>query len=107
MKPVTARMVSPVRYSLPNGDEKDGGYLVSRYGPRKVDITAGSNLCQYVDYEAMRRLHNAVGEDFILHWGAAERGIRQYEHRNFPFYREDVYLQYVLHPVQVLNKRLF
>lgn len=102
-----SRLVGYSVLELPNGDEKDGGYLVSRYGPRKVDITAGSNLCQYVDYEAMRRLHEAVGEDFILHWGAAEKGIRLYEHRNFPFYREDVYLQYVLHPVEVRSKKLF
>ena len=92
---------------LPNGVERDSGYLVSRYGPRKVDIDAGSNLCQFVDYEAMRRLYEKVGEDFILHWGAAEKGIRLYEHRNFPFFREDIYLQYVLHPVTCTARKLF
>lgn len=101
------RLVGYSILELPNSEERDGGYLVSRYGPRKVDITAGSNLCQFVDYEAMRRLRERVGEDFILHWGAAEKGIRLYEHRNFPFYREDVYLQYVVHPVSVRNKKLF
>lgn len=92
---------------IPNKEERDGTYLVSRYGPRKVDITAGSNLCQYVDYYAMKALREKVGEDFILHWGSAEKGIRLYEHRNFPFYREDVYLQYVLHPIEVKSKKLF
>lgn len=97
---------------IPNGEERDGGYLVSRYGPRKVDITAGSNLCQYVDYMAMKHLHLQCEQmfgngDFILHWGAAEKGIRLYERRNFPNYREDIYLQYVLHPVEVRSRKLF
>lgn len=92
---------------LPNEAERDGGYLVSRYGPRKVDIKAGSNLCQFVDWYAMRKLRESVGEDFILHWGAAEKGIRLYEHRNFPFYREDVYLQYVLRPIEMRSRKLF
>lgn len=101
------RLVGYSVLELPIEGESDSGYLVSRYGPRKVDITAGSNLCQFVDYESMRRLRAAVGEDFILHWGSAEKGIRLYEHRNFPFFREDIYLQYVLHPVQVRNRTLF
>lgn len=94
---------------IPDPEERDevDGYLVSRYGPRKVDITAGSNLCQFVDYTAMKMLRERVGADFILHWGSAEKGIRLYEHRNFPFYREDIYLQYVLHPVEVKTKKLF
>lgn len=101
------RLVGYSILEIPNGVERDGEYLVSRYGPRKVDITAGSNLCQFVDFYSMRALHNKVGEDFILHWGSAEKGIRLYEHRNFPFYREDVYLQYVLHPVTIVTKKLF
>lgn len=101
------RLVGYSVLEIPNGVERDGGYLVSRYGPRKVDITAGSNLCQFVDYESMRRLHEKAGEDFILHWGSAEKGIRLYEHRNFPVYREDIYLQYVLHPVEVRSRKLF
>lgn len=101
------RLVGYSILELPKKMERDHGYLVSRYGPRKVDITAGSNLCQFVDYEAFRRLREKVGEDFIIHWGAAEKGIRLYEHRNFPFYREDIYLQYVLHPVEVKHKKLF
>jgi len=91
---------------IPTG-ERDGGYLVSRYGPRKVDITAGSNICQYVDHESVKRLHKLCGEDFILHWGSAEKGIRLYEHRNFPNYREDIYLQYVIHPVELKPRKLF
>lgn len=106
------RLVGYSILEVPNGKERDGGYLVSRYGPRKVDITAGSNLCQYVDYMAMKHMHlqceRMFGKgDFILHWGWAEKGIRLYEHRNFPFYREDIYLQYVLHPVEVRTRKLF
>lgn len=107
---VTGEERKLIAYSVlevPNGFEEDGGYLVSRYGPRKVDITAGSNLCQFVDFFSMATLRGRVGRDFILHWGSAEKGIRLYEHRNFPFYREDIYLQYVLHPVEVKTKKLF
>jgi len=100
------RLVGYSVLEIPTG-ERDGGFLVSRYGPRKVDITAGSNICQFVDHEAMRCLHKRVGEDYILHWGSAEKGIRMYEHRNFPRYREDVYLQYVIHPVKVVTRKLF
>lgn len=103
----TTKLVGYSILEIPDGIERDNGYLVSRYGPRKVDIEAGSNLCQFVDYTAMKTMHDRLGEDFILHWGAAEKGIRLYEHRNFPFYREDVYLQYVLHPVVHVARKLF
>lgn len=88
-------------------NDVDSDYPVARYLPRKVDITAGSNICQFVDYEAVRRVHEFIGSDFILHWGSAEKGIREYEHRNFPFFREDIYLQYTLHPVCVTQRKLF
>lgn len=87
--------------------DEDCGYPVTRYGPRKVDITAGSNICQYVDHESLRRLYSYINKDFVLHWGSAEKGIREYEHRNFPFFREDIYFQYVLHPVQLIKRKLF
>ena len=88
-------------------NDEDGGHPVTRYGPRKVDITAGSNICQFVDHESLKRLYAYIKQDFVLHWGSAEKGIREYEHRNFPFFREDVYLQYTLHPVQLVKRKLF
>ena len=102
-----SRLVGYSVLEIPDGVERDAGYLVSRYGPRKVDITAGSNLCQFVDYEALRRLRERVGEDFILHWGWAMRRVQEYEKRNFPFLRVDEYLKYVVNPVKVQAKKLF
>lgn len=103
----TSKLVGYSILEIPNGIEHDGGFLVCRYGPRKVDIEAGSNLCQFVDYSAMKAMHDKLGEDFILHWGTAEKGIRLYEHRNFPFYREDIYFQYTTHPVVKTTRKLF
>lgn len=99
-----------VGYSIiekPNLIERDDGYLVARYGPGKCDITVGSNISQYIDYMAFKVMRDTIGEDFLIHWGTADKGVVEYERRNFPFYREDTYYTYTTRPRPSVQRKLF
>lgn len=52
---------------------------------RKVDITAGRNICEYVDYKTFELLND---KEFFVNWGASSGGVLQYKKKKFPLFSE-------------------
>lgn len=50
---------------------------------RKVDISAGRNLCEYVDYKTFENLKDS---NFYVNWGASTKGVLKYKMTKFPLY---------------------
>lgn len=70
------------------------GYsIVSKLNPyyfnyiiRKVDISAGRNICLYVDYKTFENIHQLY-DTFYINWGASSGKVLKYK-RKFPVNQE-------------------
>ena len=71
-----------VGYSVMSPKIKDTYYYVIR----KVDISAGRNICEYVDYKTFENLNDS---GFYVNWGASSGGVLKYKTTKFPLYSQE------------------
>ena len=71
-----------VGYSIISPRVKDTYYYIIR----KMDISVGRNICEYIDYKTFELLND---NDFFVNWGASSGGVLQYKTKKFPVYKTE------------------
>ena len=59
-----------------------------RYCIRKMDNSAGRNLCLYIDYKTFESIYKIHSKEFYINWGASSGNVLKYK-KKFPVFSED------------------
>ena len=72
-----------VGYSIVSKIQDDNCF---RYITRKIDISAGRNICLYIDFKTFENIWSDYGKDFYINWGASAGKLLKYKMK-FPIFK--------------------